>query len=90
MNITIRNIPDEVMEKIRTLSKIERRSLNNEFLIVLEKGLETKSTAHEKSTKSIQIDLWRELSGKWEDDRSTGEIIEDIMNNRSMGRDVEL
>ena len=40
MNLTIRNIPDDVINKIRTLSQIEKRSLNNEILFVLERGIQ--------------------------------------------------
>ena len=39
-SITVRNIPDEILEAARTLSIKERRSLNNEILILLEKGLD--------------------------------------------------
>jgi hypothetical protein len=31
MNLTIRNIPDDVLNKIRTLSQIEKKSLKNEI-----------------------------------------------------------
>ncbi len=40
MNLTIRNIPDNVINKIRTLSQMEKRSLNNEILFVLERGIQ--------------------------------------------------
>jgi len=39
-SITVRNIPDEVLEAVRILSAKERRSLNNEILVLLEKGLD--------------------------------------------------
>ena len=29
-NITVRNIPDDLLNKLRILSKLEKRSLNNE------------------------------------------------------------
>ncbi len=38
-NLTVRNIPDELLNKIRLLSIIEKRSVNSEILMVLEKGL---------------------------------------------------
>ena len=38
-NITIRNIPDDVFEKIRRLSSVERRSINNELLVIIERGI---------------------------------------------------
>lgn len=94
MNLTIRNIPDEVMNKIRTLSQVERRSLNSEILMVLEKGLNDKIgnlfNIKENMTKELQINIWKGLAGKWEDDRSTSEIIADIYSHRTAGREIEL
>ncbi len=40
-NITVRNIPEDLLDKLRTLSEIERRSLNSEILIALERGVES-------------------------------------------------
>ena len=94
MNLTIRNISDEVITEIRTLSKIERRSLNSQMLIVLENGLKHKThyVNSEKPvvSKDLQMDVWRGLAGRWSDDRSSQEIIDDIYEHRTMGRDVEL
>lgn len=94
MNLTIRNISSEVMEKIRTLSKLAKRSVNNEILLILEKGVQEKiesMTVHDRIlTKETQINIWKKLANNWEDDRSTSEIIEDIYKNRTLGRSIEL
>ena len=37
-----------------------------------------------------QVKLWKELAGRWKDDRSTKEIIEDIYSSRTPGRSVNL
>ena len=93
-SITIRNIPDEVLERIRALSSIERRSLNNEILVILERGTyseyEEKLLKHKYLSKSTQMEIWRKLAGTWEDSRSAKEIIEDIYSNRTVGREVQL
>ncbi len=94
MNLTIRNIPDEIIEKIRTLSKIGKRSMNNEILIILEQGVQEQIAQtvnrEEHITKETQIKIWEKLANEWEDHRSTQEIIEDIYNNRTIGRDILL
>lgn len=94
MNITIRNIPEDVIEKIRTLSKIGRRSLNNEILIILEKAVQYEIDVLIKQerflSKEIQLSIWKKLANEWEDDRSTEEIIEEIYNTRTLGREIEL
>ena len=94
MNITVRNISDEVINKIRTLSKIRKRSLNNEILMILEHGIweEVNKTMGEKKliTKETQINIWQKLVDEWDDERSTEEIIKDIYSKRTLGRDLEL
>ena len=37
--------------------------------------------------KHIQTSLWESLCGSWVDERSAQEIIDDIYNSRTMGRE---
>jgi hypothetical protein len=91
-NITVRNIPDHMLEKLRMLSKLERRSLNSEILIALEKGMARESVSHITGnlSKDTQIKLWKNLCGRWKDSRSTADIIDDIIQGRTKGRKVNL
>lgn len=81
-NITVRNIPDSILGKVRTLSEIEKRSINNELLILIEHGLnqETEKKGKQENiiSKESQMKIWEKLLGKWEDERSVEKIIEDI------------
>ena len=92
VSLTVRNIPDDIINKIKLLSELDRRSINNEILILLEKGLlhEIISKEHKILNKETQIRLWEKLSGSWEDMRSTKEIIDDIYSKRSTGREITL
>ena len=87
-NLTVRNIPDELLNKLRILSVLEKRSLNSEILMVLEKGLSKESDSvnylKEHISKDTQIKLWQNLCGRWKDSRSTAEIISDIIGSRSI------
>jgi plasmid stability protein len=90
-NLTLRNIPEIVLDKIRILSEIERRSLNSEMLFIIEDGLSSQEKKRRRVIdKDTQISLWKEIAGSWIDDRSTGEIVGDIYTNRSQGRDIDL
>jgi plasmid stability protein len=91
-SFTLRNIPENLLEGLRILSERERRSLNNELLMVLEEGLNAKAerSGVEPPSPELQAELWMDLCGKWEDDRSAEEIIEGIRSARSMGREVDL
>lgn len=94
MNITIRNIPEEIIRKIRFLSQMEKRSLNNEILLLLERSVQNElnyiSTRMKRISKETQISIWKKLSNEWDDQRSTKEIIDDIYSNRTLGREVQL
>jgi plasmid stability protein len=93
-NITVRNIPDSVFEKIKLLSEVDRRSLNNEILIALEKGMQELEKQfpllRHKISVETQIELWKELSGSWKDSKSKEQTIKEIYDTRSYGRDVSL
>jgi len=94
-NITVRNIPENVFSQIKQLSTRERRSINNEILVVLESGLAYEAnniykTNKETIPKELQLKIWNNLSGKWIDDRTTEQIKENIINTRTLGRDINL
>ena len=93
-NITVRNIPDDLLNKIRTSSILSKRSLNSEILMVLEKGLSKDANSanylEDRISRDTQIKLWQNLCGRWKDSKSTAEIISDIIGSRSEGRRVDL
>ncbi len=93
-NITVRNIPDDLLNKIRTSSILSKRSLNSEILMVLEKGLSKDANSANylegRISRDTQIKLWQNLCGRWKDSKSTAEIISDIIGSRSEGRRVDL
>src|SRR5258708_3975743 len=93
-NITVRNIPDSVFEKIKFLSELDRRSLNSEILIAIEKGAQemekqAPQTRHHISTET-QVSLWTELCGQWKDHKSKEKTIKEIYDSRTLGREVSL
>ena len=93
-NITIRNLPESVLNKIRVLSEIDRRSINNELLVLIENGLDMETQRKDRDisiiSKESQLKIWQDLIGKWEDERSKEEIIRDIYAHRTTGREVTI
>ena len=95
-SLTIRDIPSDTLNKIKILSKTERRSTNSEILLIIENGLkhhicENAAGVNERNiSKESQLEIWTMLSGGWEDDRKTEAIIDDIYTKRSVGRKIEL
>ena len=92
-SLTIRNIPDATMEKVRHLSLKERRSINNELLVLIDEAVNKHNKNQTKPDFSLPAELqtmiWKQLSGRWVDDRSAKEIIKDIYSHRTQGRKVE-
>jgi len=90
----VRNIPDSIFERLKLLSEIDRRSLNNELIMAIETGvkeMERKvSRGDHRISPEVQLALWKELAGKWKDSRSSEEMIRDIYDNRTLGRDISL
>jgi hypothetical protein len=90
-NLTIRNIPEGMLDKLRRLSEIERRSLNSEIIVVLEKCLDEYKP--EKSYDYIpvqaQVAMWEKLAGEWDDPRPAKEIAAEIIKHRTRGRKVD-
>lgn len=94
ISITLRNIPDEIAETVRLLAQTERRSLNQQFIVLLEQAVAALTMKSVSKTrpfpKEVQIEMWKQLSGKWKDSRSTTEIVKDIYLSRTKGRKVSL
>jgi plasmid stability protein len=93
-SLTIRNIPEETLSKIRKLSALERRSVNSEMLVIIERGASMEMTERAKTRrpvpKDLQVRMWRSLSHEWQDTRSTQEVIDAIYAARTVGRDFRL
>ena len=91
-NLTIRNIPEDLLKRLRKLAKTERRSLNSEILIVLEKSLKDYTIEKQDNIISVetQTEIWSKLAGEWDDPRPAEEIIADILSHRTPGRKVDL
>ncbi len=91
-NLTIRNIPQDLLEKMRKQAKAEKRSLNNEILMVLEKCVDIYHSGNKDDPfpQEAQVELWEKIAGEWEDRRSAEEIADAIKTHRTAGRKVDL
>jgi plasmid stability protein len=90
-NLTIRNVPEDLLKNLRKLSQRERRSLNSEVLVLLEKSVMQDAVGINSDTITIQAqtELWSKLAGEWDDYRSAEEITDAILARRTPGREVE-
>lgn len=97
VNITLRNIPDEILRRIRIFAAKERRSLNSEMLIVIEEGLtarisettgDTPNNHHSVLSNAGRKKTWEELCGTWKDTREYSRIRDALYGAR--GKDANL
>ncbi|GMV40341.1 MAG: hypothetical protein AMXMBFR64_20570 [Myxococcales bacterium] len=66
----------------------ERRSINQEALLLIERGLAAMETAEERAR--AHVEAWRALAGGWSSDRSFEDEVADIYAARTPGRDGDL
>lgn len=92
VNLTIRNIPEEILKRIKIFASKERRSLNSELLIVIEEGvagriagetggaLQTGTLPGTASSISSagREKIWQELCGAWKDEKTLQKLIDEI------------
>ena len=91
-SLTLKDIPDELLELLRQRAKQEDRSLNQQVLELLAGAVATapsKAAVGEEEIAS-QVAAWRELAGQWSSEQSVQEELDELYGTRTLGREVEL
>lgn len=73
-NLQIKGIQDELYAQIKELAAAENRSVAQQVIFLIREYLASKRRLPVKTSAEVLL----ELSGSWEDDRSSEEIISDI------------
>lgn len=92
-SITIKNIPDELLERVRTQAAADKRSMTKEIIYLLEIALAGSPEANKSRLQreaAMQVEAWTRLAGRWQSDLTRDEEIESLYAHRSGGRDVDL
>lgn len=92
-SLTLKDIPIPLMERLRARAAEDQRSLNREAIWLLEQALEPSGRAelHLWREREAQLAAWRELSGRWRGtDEETDDLIEEIYQSRTQGREIAL
>ncbi len=87
-SLTLKDVPDALLNRLRALAAAERRSLNQQAIVLLEGSLDAQEGASVRAER--QIAAWRELAGGWVSTESFGDEVAAVMEARSLGRDVDL
>ena len=92
-SITIKNIPDQLLARLRQRAATEKRSMNKEVIRLLEWGL-SEDRMHPLETRRLlaetQADAWFRLGGRWISNVPIEDEVADIYAARSGGREIEL
>lgn len=86
-SLTIKDIPEELLERLRELAERDRRSMTQEVIHLLD---EVVAEREDRSRAERQADAWEKLAGRWESDRPADEEIDEIYESRTEGREVNL
>ena len=86
--LTLKNVPEELLERLREIARQERRSLNQQVVYMLETATGHRHMLVQRD-KAAQIAAWKQL-GPWESEETAEEEIAAIYAARTMGRDVDL
>ena len=92
-SLTIKDIPDEVLAKLRARAAADRRSMSKEAIHLLDIALSADledEPARMRAQARAQVEAWSRLSGRWQSDLDAGAEIDAIYAARSRGRSVEL
>ncbi len=91
-SLTLKDIPNDMMERLRAAARRERRSLTQQVLVLIEGGLaERDQRAGLPSPGAAQqVARWRELAGRWASDESFHDEVASLAEARTAGRTVDL
>ena len=89
-SLTIKNIPEELLERLRMKAAMDRRSLTKEVVHLLETVLAGENEDAERRLRAeseTQLAAWKLL--RWKSDRTLDEEGRDIQSKRTSGREVD-
>lgn len=93
-SLTLKDLPEGLLEQLRQQAQAEHRSLNKEAVFLLEAALQPHTSDSPQpgagQDPRHQVASWRQLSGRWASDESSEAEIAAIYRARTTGRDVVL
>ena len=92
-SITIKNIPDSLLTRLREQAGRQNRSMNREIIRLLDMSLSadwSRPLEYQQSLANAQVEAWSRLGGRWISDTPVVDEIADIYSARTGGREIEL
>lgn len=92
-SLTIKDIPEKLLRRVRARAAAERRSMNGAVIHLLDEALAGRPPRAADSVQAraqVRAEAWRRLAGRWRSRHSAAREIEMIYAARSRGRPVRL
>ncbi|PSQ81960.1 MAG: hypothetical protein BRD46_00885 [Bacteroidetes bacterium QS_8_68_15] len=86
--LTIEDVPDELLKRLREQANSRRKSLSQQALHVLQTGMSYEQDVSDE--RDMQVQQWKRLAGCWKSDAPPEKLIRDLYAARSAGREVRL
>lgn len=90
-SITIKNIPEQLLDRVRQRAAADHRSVNKEFIQLVEtalRGEQAGPVVREQIAR--QTAAWAEFAGRWASDVNVAAETRAIYEARTAGRPVDL
>lgn len=91
-SLTLKNLPDALLRRLRDAADRDRRSLNQEVQYLLEAAIDAEAKPSRRSGADVerQVKAWRRLAGRWQSDEDEAAEVRRIVRGRTRGRPVDL
>ena len=91
-SLTLKNVPEELLQSLRETARAERRSVNQQALqLLIEVLRERRHTKPNPSSRARgQLAAWRALAGAWRSDEDAATELKRIYKRRTRGRKTDL
>jgi plasmid stability protein len=76
-NLQVKDIDDKLYNSLKERAAMEKRSVSQEVVLIIQKYLSTPEQFHKNPTKEFL-----QMAGSWTDDRSAEEIVLEIQRSR--------
>ena len=68
-SISLKNLPDELLDRVRARAAADRRSMTQEIVYLLERALAAPDDTLEtrqRQEAALQAEAWSRLAGRWQ------------------------
>jgi len=91
-SLTLKNLPEDLFRALRKAAETDRRSLTKEIIHLLETALERRPERSNAGADDVdaQVAAWRKLAGKWVPDVDLANEPEQIVEQHTPGRAVDV